>query len=57
MAEHFVANGSVYPYWDNRLERRPSIDTGEIVVFQCRDAEPGDALEVEVVGFEHSGWG
>jgi hypothetical protein len=26
MAEHFVADGSVYPYWDSRLERRPSID-------------------------------
>jgi acetamidase/formamidase len=28
--------------------------TGPVYI---RGAEPGDALEVEVIGFEHAGWG
>jgi acetamidase/formamidase len=91
MAQHDLDDSIVYPFWDNSLEPRLTIDPGDTVVFQCRDAsggqitpasahadlsrldlsavnpltgpvsvrgaEPGDALEIEVVGFEHAGWG
>jgi acetamidase/formamidase len=82
---------NVHHVWDNSIEPALTVETGEVVRFECRDAidgqvdsdttaeefgtvsfdpvhpltgpvavegaEPGDVLEVELLGFEHKGWG
>ncbi|MEM4781837.1 MAG: acetamidase/formamidase family protein [Halalkalicoccus sp.] len=82
---------NVHNAWDNALEPVLTIEPGEVVRFECRDAldgqvgpdstaedlanasfdpvhpltgpveiegaEPGDALVVELLDFEHKGWG
>lgn len=91
MAEHYLDDSTVHAYWDRALQPRLTIDPGDTVVFECREAsdrqitpesdsnalleldfgpihpltgpvyvngaEPGDALEVEVVALRHKGWG
>ncbi len=80
----------VHYEWDNALDPVLTVDPGEVVRFECRDAadgafgpdstvedllgrefpghpltgpvavrgaEPGDVLEVELLDFEHHGWG
>jgi acetamidase/formamidase len=82
---------NVHHVWDNGIEPTLTVEPGEVVRFECRDAvdgqvdpdttaaefgevsfdpvhpltgpvavegaEPGDVLEVELLGFEHKGWG
>jgi hypothetical protein len=82
---------NVHHVWDNGIEPAVTVEPGEVVRFECRDAvdgqagpdttaeefgnvsfdpvhpltgpvavegaEPGDVLEVELLGFEHKGWG
>lgn len=82
---------NVHNAWDNSLDPALTIEPGEVVRFECRDAldgqvgpdsdvddlanasfdpvhpltgpvaiegaEPGDALVVELLDFEHKGWG
>jgi acetamidase/formamidase len=90
MAEHYLDDSIIQPFWDNSVEPRLVIDPGDTVVFECRDAsgqytkdstvqdylsadrslvhalngsvyingaEPGDALEVEILDMQHKGWG
>ena len=85
------ADENVHHVWDNSLDPALTIETGDIVRFECRDAlngqitedstaeelgnvsfdpvhpltgpvaiegaEPGDVLAVELLDFEHKGWG
>lgn len=82
---------NVHHVWDNSIEPVLTVEPGEVVRFECRDAfdeqfgpdaeledflnasfdpvhpvtgpvavegaEPGDVLEVELLDFEHKGWG
>jgi acetamidase/formamidase len=82
---------NVHHAWDNSLDPALTVEPGDVVRFECRDAvdgqvgldstaedfgnvsfepvhpltgpvyvegaEPGDVLEVELLGFEHHGWG
>ncbi|WP_336034539.1 acetamidase/formamidase family protein [Halobacterium yunchengense] len=84
-------DANVHHAWDNSLEPVLTVEPGDVVRFECRDAvdgqvdmdstaedfgnvsfdpvhpltgpvyvegaEPGDVLEVELLGFEHKGWG
>ena len=85
------ADENIHNVWNNELEPAVTIEPGEVVRFECRDAldgqvgpdsgvedlanasfdpvhpltgpvaiegaEPGDALAVELLDFEHKGWG
>lgn len=85
------ADENIHNVWNNELEPALTIEPGEVVRFECRDAldgqvtpgstvedlanasfdpvhpltgpvaiegaEPGDALAVELLDFEHKGWG
>jgi len=85
------ADENVHSAWDASLDPALTIDSGEVVRFECRDAvdgqidvettaeaipdvsfdpvhpitgpvaiegaEPGDVLEVELLEFQHKGWG
>lgn len=85
------ADENVHHVWDNGLEPVLTVEPGEVVRFECRDAldgqvgpdstaedlatasfdpvhpltgpvavegaEPGDVLAVELLEFEHKGWG
>ncbi|SFR41605.1 acetamidase/formamidase family protein [Halogeometricum limi] len=85
------ADENVHHVWDNSLDPRVTVEPGDIVRFECRDAldgqvgpdsdaedlanasfdpvhpltgpvavegaEPGDVLAVELLDFEHKGWG
>jgi acetamidase/formamidase len=91
MAEHYLDDSVVHAFWDKSYPARLEIDSGDTVIFECRDAvdrqvvpdsgheamanldfsrihpltgpvlvkgaEPGDALEVEILKMEHKGWG
>lgn len=91
MAEHVIDGTRTVSCWDNSLEPRLEIDSGDVVTFECREpldsqvtpesdadmwhhldfsrvhsllgpvhvggARPGDVLDVEVLAFEHHGWG
>ncbi|MFB6219811.1 MAG: acetamidase/formamidase family protein [Halolamina sp.] len=82
---------NVHHVWDNSIDPVVTVEPGEVVRFECRDAvdgqvgpdstaeefgnvsfdpvhpltgpvavegaEPGDVLEVELLEFEHKGWG
>lgn len=82
---------NIHTEWDNTLDPRLTIESGDVVRFECRDAsngqfspdssvdevlevdasqihpmtgpvaikgaQPGDVLEVELLEFEHDGWG
>ena len=84
-------DANVHHAWDNSLDPALTVEPGDAVRFECRDAvdeqvgpdttaeefgnvsfdpvhpltgpvhvegaEPGDVLEVELLGFEHKGWG
>lgn len=85
------ADENVHHVWDNSLDPVLTVDPGDVVRFECRDAldgqitegstgedmrdvsfdpvhpltgpvyvegaDAGDVLEVELLGFEHKGWG
>ena len=90
MAEHFLDDSVIQPFWDNSIEPRLEIETGDVVVFDCQEpngqiqpdwtvadydkvdrsrvhalngsvwvkgAEPGDALEIDILDLQHKGWG
>jgi len=82
---------NIHRVWDNSLEPTLTVEEGDVVRFECRDAvdrqvdvqsdvedfeqvsfdpvhpltgpvavegaEPGDVLEVELLDFQHKGWG
>ncbi|MFB6155261.1 MAG: acetamidase/formamidase family protein [Haloferacaceae archaeon] len=86
-----AADANVHHVWDNGLDPALTVEPGDVVRFECRDAldgqvgpdstaedlanasfdpvhpltgpvavegaEPGDVLEVELLAFEHEGWG
>lgn len=89
MAEHYLDGSVTQPFWDNAVEPRLEIESGDTVIFDCpepcgqvtpqwndedlanidfslihaligsvyvKGAKPGDALQVEVLDFEHKGW-
>ena len=43
MAEHFLDDSVTQPFWDNSVEPRLVIDSGDIVVFDC--AEPNGQIQ------------
>ena len=43
MAEHFLDDSVTQPFWDNSVEARLVIDSGDIVVFDC--AEPNGQIQ------------
>jgi acetamidase/formamidase len=85
------ADENIHSAWDNSLDPVLTVEPGDVVRFECRDAldgqvgrdstaedlanasfdpvhpltgpvhvegaEPGDVLEVELLDFEHKGWG
>lgn len=89
--EHYLDDSVVCNAWDNSYQPRLSVDSGDVVIFECREAsgqqigphsrasdlanldfsqvnpltgpvyingaEPGDTLKVDILGFEHKGWG
>ncbi len=90
MAEHFLDDSVIQPFWDNSIEPRLEIDSGDTVVFDCleangqiepdwtvkeyeqvdrskihalngsvwvKGAQPGDALEIDILDMRHKGWG
>ena len=90
MAEHFLDDSVIQPFWDNSVKPRLEIDSGDVVVFDCleangqiqpdwtvddylnvdrskihalngsvwvKGAQPGDALEIDIVDMRHKGWG
>ncbi len=90
MREHFLDDSVIQPFWDNSVEPRLVIDSGDTVVFDCQeangqiqpdwtvadydqldrskihalngsvwinDAEPGDALEIDILDMRHKCWG
>lgn len=91
MGSYDLDDGIVHYQWDSRIAPRLTIDPGETVTLDCRDAadghygphrsaeqmagprisrghpltgpvhvrgaEPGDSLAIEILGFEHKGWG
>jgi acetamidase/formamidase len=90
MAEHYLDGSVTQPFWDNAVEPRLEIESGDTVSFDCpepcgqvtpqwtdddlanirfdpihalvgsvyvRGAEPGDALQVEILDMEHKNWG
>ncbi len=90
MREHYLDDSLIQPFWDNSVEPRLEIDSGDTVVFDCREAngqiephwtvaeyehvdrskihalngsvrvkgaQPGDALEIEILDMRHKGWG
>jgi len=90
MNEHFLDDSVIQPFWDNSIEPRLEIETGDTVVFDCleangqvepdwtvaeyenvdrsknhalngsvwvKGAEPGDALEIDILDMRHKGWG
>ena len=38
MAEHFLDDSVIQPFWDNSIEPRLEIDSGDTVVFDCLEA-------------------
>ena len=38
MTEHFLDDSVIQPFWDNSIEPRLEIDSGDTVVFDCREA-------------------
>ena len=90
MREHFLDDSVIQPFWDNSIEPRLEIDSGDVVVFDCleangqiqpdwtvddymtvdrskihalngsvwiKGAQPGDALEIDILDMQHKGWG
>ena len=90
MAEHYLDDSVIQPFWDNSIEPRLEIESGDTVVFDCQEpngqiqpdwtvaeyenvdrsrvhalngsvwikgAEPGDALEIDILDMRHKGWG
>lgn len=91
MPSHNLDDRTVHYAWDSTLAPRLTVDPGDTVTLDCRDAadgyfgpgksmeemmkprqskghpltgpifvrdaEPGDSLAVEILGFEHRGWG
>jgi len=90
MAEHYLDDSVIQPFWDNSIEPRLEIDVGDTVVFDCleangqiepdwtvddyenvdrskihalngsvriKGAQPGDALEIDILDMRHKGWG
>ena len=90
MREHFLDDSVIQPFWDNSIEPRLEIDSGDVVVFDCleangqiqpdwtvadymnvdrskihalngsvwvKGAQPGDALEIDILDMRHKGWG
>ena len=90
MREHYLDDSVIQPYWDNSIAPRLEIDSGDVVVFDCREsngqiqqdwteadydqldrskihalngsvwvkgAQPGDALEIDILDMQHKGWG
>lgn len=90
MTEHYLDDSVIQPFWDNSIEPRLEIESGDTVVFDCleangqvepdwtvaeymnfdrskihalngsvwiKGAEPGDALEIDILDLRHKGWG
>jgi acetamidase/formamidase len=90
MAEHYLDDSVIQPFWDNSIEPRLEIESGDTVVFDCleangqikpdwtvaeyenvdrskihalngsvwvKGAQPGDALEIDILDMRHKGWG
>ena len=90
MANHYLDDSKPQPFWDNSVEPRLVIRSGDTVEFECLEAsgqysehstlanylnvdrskvhaltgsvyiegaEPGDALQVEILDMQHKGWG
>ena len=90
MAEYFLDDSVIQPFWDNSVAPRLEIESGDTVTFDCqeangqirpdwtvadyervdrsrihalngsvwvKDAQPGDALEIEILDMRHKGWG
>ena len=38
MADHYLDDSVIHDVWDNGLAPRIEIDSGDTVVFECRDA-------------------
>lgn len=91
MASYYLDDSVAHYNWDASIPPRLTIDPGDTVTLECRDAadghfnprrtpeemaqprqskghpltgpifvhgaEPGDCLAIEVLGFEHKGWG
>ena len=90
MAEHYLDDSVIQPFWDNSIEPRLEIESGDVVVFDCleangqiqpdwtvadyekvdrskihalngsvwiKGAQPGDALEIDILDMRHKGWG
>ena len=41
MSEHYLDDSTVHAFWDNSLAPRLEIDSGDTVVFKCREASDG----------------
>ncbi|MFC2053811.1 acetamidase/formamidase family protein [Chloroflexota bacterium] len=90
MAEHYLDGSITQPFWDNSIEPRLEIESGDMVIFDCpepcgqvtpkwtdedlanisfdlihaligsvyvKGAKPGDTLQIDVLDFQHKGWG
>ena len=90
MAEHYLDGSITQPFWDNSVEPRLEIESGDMVIFDCpepcgqvtpewtdedlsnisfdpihaligsvyvKGAKPGDTLQIDVLDFQHKGWG
>ncbi len=90
MAEYYLDDSVIQPFWDNSIEPRLEIESGDTVVFECQEAngqvqpdwtvaeyenldrsknhalngsvwikgaQPGDALEIDILDLQHKGWG
>ena len=90
MAEHYLDGSITQPFWDNSIEPRLEIESGDTIIFDCpepcgqvtpewtdedlanisfdpvhaligsvyvKGAKPGDTLQIDVLDFQHKGWG
>lgn len=90
MTEHYLDDSVTQPFWDNSVEPRLEIESGDTVIFDCAEpcgqvtpewtvaeyealdrdkvhalngsvwikgAQPGDALEIDILDMRHKGWG
>ncbi len=90
MAEHYLDGSITQPFWDNSIEPRLEIESGDTIIFDCpepcgqvtpewtdedlanisfdpihaligsvyvKGAKPGDTLQIDMLDFQHKGWG
>ena len=54
MAEHFLDDTVIQPFWDNSIEPRLEIDSGDTVVFDCLEANGQIQPDWTVADYENA---